>query len=232
MLPAVAGASRSRRCGFERRSSVGEMPRADSRRGGSATTSRYTEFVQADFSIECGADDECLEIPWASEDGALSYRDLKRNPEFIEHLMEVQKYSELAEFLRAANSEKSAFQTAKCDVWFTTEIAPEEEIFEAAGKFGSYVDIFFDSPISRVSFAAHEAAVRKFERLLQSASEMPASVEFLVRRCLFRDCDPEQDGFYITCYVFGFGKTEVQARRYWETALLEVAELFGHKLSE
>ena len=94
--------------------------------------------MQADFSIECGADDECLEIPWASEDGSLSYRDLKRNPEFIEHLTEVQKYPELGEFLHAINSIESVFQTAKCDAWFTSEITPEEEIFEAAGKFGSY----------------------------------------------------------------------------------------------
>ena len=188
--------------------------------------------MQADFSIECGADDECLEIPWASEDGSLSYRDLKRNSEFIEHLTEVQKYPELGEFLHAINSIESVFQTAKCDAWFTSEITPEEEIFEAAGKFGSYVDVVFDSPISRVSFAAHEAAVRKFVELLKLAPEMPASVEFLVRRCFFQDPNPEQNGFYITCYVFGYGNTEDQARRHWETALLEVAELFGCKLSE
>ena len=182
--------------------------------------------MQADFSIECGADDEGLEIPWASEDGFAFYRDLKRNPEFIERLTEVQQYPELARFLRAANFAESALQTAKCDVWFTTEIAPEEEIFEAAGKFGSYVDIIFASSGSRVSFAKHEAAVRKFVELLNLVPEMPASVEFLVRRCLFRDCDLEQNGFYITCYVFGFGNDEIHARRNWSVALGALGKVF------
>lgn len=175
--------------------------------------------MQADFSIECGADDECLEIPWSSEDGALSYRDLKRNPVFIEQLTEAQQYPELAEFLHAVNSPASVFRTAKCDVWFATDIAPEEEIFEATGKFGSYVDIVFASSISRVSLVEHEAAVRTFVRFLQTVPEMYASVEFLVRRCLFRDHDPAREGFYVTCYVFGFGNEQSTARRNWSIAL-------------
>ena len=159
----------------------------------------YTESVQADFSIECGADDECLEIPWASEDGLLSYFDLKRNPDLIQHLTEVQRYPELEEFLRSSNSAESPFQTAKCDAWLTSEIAPEEEILEASEKFGSYVDLVFASSNARLSFAAHESAVKNLVGLLTAEPEMPAAVELIVRRCFFRDLPSEQDGFYITC---------------------------------
>ena len=181
--------------------------------------------MQADFSIECGPDDERLEIPWASEDGLLAYCDLKRNPDLIQQLVEVRQYPELEEFLRAANSAASVFQTAKCDAWFTTEIAPEEEIFEKSGKFGSYVDVVFESSDARVSFAAHELEVKSLVGLLRGEPEMPASVEFLVRRCFFHDRD-EQDGFYITCYVFGYGNDETEARRNWGFALRQVGKVF------
>ncbi len=48
---------------------------------------------------------------------------------------------ELGEFLAAVNSPASILETAKCDAWSSTEINPEEEIFGAACKFGSYVDL-------------------------------------------------------------------------------------------
>ena len=185
----------------------------------------YTESVQADFSIECGADDECLEIPWASEDSSLAYLDLKRNPDLIQQLTEVRQYPELGEFLRSANSAESPFQTAKCDAWFTTEIAPEEEIYGASGKFGSYVDVVSESSDARVSLTAHESVVKNLAGLLKGEPEMLASVEFLVRRCFFHNRG-EQDGFYITCYVFGYGNDEDEARRNWGFALRQVGKVF------
>ena len=46
---------------------------------------------------------------------------------------------------------------------------------------------------------------------------MPASAEFLVRRCFF--ADDRDDGFYLTCYVFGFADGEADARKHWGIAL-------------
>ena len=175
--------------------------------------------MQADFSVECGAGDECLEIPWASSDGALRYCDLQHSPELIEQLEEVRRFPELGEFLRVVNAAGSLFQSSKCDVWFTEEIAPEEEIFEAKGKFGSYVDLVFEASASQISFERHEAVVRDMVGRLKDEPDVFASVEFVVRRCFWSAPFTEQDGFCFTCYVFGFGDDEASARREWGVAL-------------
>jgi hypothetical protein len=182
--------------------------------------------VQADFSIECGAGDEFLEIPWASEDGALHYVDLRQNPALIADLDEARHFPDMADFLRIANSPRSAFQTAKCDAGFTRELTVEDEPFGTSGKFGSYADVLFASPLARRSFEQNEACVRNLVRRLQRAPEMPASAELLLRRCFFADDRTADDrteedvhGFYMTCYVFGYSDNEEQARRHWGIAL-------------
>jgi len=175
--------------------------------------------VQADFSIECGADDECLEIPWASEDGALRYVDLRQNPALIADLDEARHFPDIADFLRITNSAGSAFQTAKCDAGFTQELTVEDEPFGTSGKFGSYVDVLFASPVARRSLEQNQACVGSLVRLLQRAPEMPASAEFLVRRCFFADDRTDVDGFYMTCYVFGYSDNEEEARKRWGIAL-------------
>jgi len=175
--------------------------------------------VQADFSIECGANDECLEIPWASEDGALRYVDLRQNPALIADLDEARHFPDIADFLRITNSAGSAFQTAKCDAGFTQELTVEDEPFGTSGKFGSYVDVLFASPVARRSLEQNQACVGSLVRLLQRAPEMPASAEFLVRRCFFADDRTDVDGFYMTCYVFGYSDNEEEARMHWGIAL-------------
>jgi hypothetical protein len=189
--------------------------------------------VQADFSIECGADDECLELPWASEDGALRYVDLKQNPALIADLDEARHFPDIADFLRITNSAGSAFQTAKCDAGFTQELTFEDEPFGTSGKFGSYVDVLFASPVARRSLEQNEACVGSLVRLLQRAPEMPASAELLVRRCLFAEDRTDADdrindddddrtdveGFSLPCYVFGYSDNEEEARRHWGIAL-------------
>lgn len=175
--------------------------------------------MQADFSIECGADDECLEIPWSSEDGALRYVDLKQNPALIADLDEARHFPDIADFLRITNSPGSAFQTAKCDAGFTQELTVEDEPFGTSGKFGSYVDVLFASPVARRSLEQNEACVGNLVRLLQRAPEMPASAEFLVRRCFFGVDRTDVDGFYMTCYVFGYSDNEEEARKHWGIAL-------------
>jgi hypothetical protein len=65
----------------------------------------------------------------------------------------------------------------------------------------------------------NEACVGSLVRLLQRAPEMPASAEFLVRRCFFADDPTDGDGFYMTCYVFGYSDDEEEARKHWGIAL-------------
>ncbi len=103
----------------------------------------YHACVQAEFAVELGAEDETLEMPWAGNQEGSGYCDLKRHPELLSKIEEVDRVRELGEFLLSLNSAASPFETAKCDAWSTTEINPEEDIFDATHKFGSYVDIVF-----------------------------------------------------------------------------------------
>jgi hypothetical protein len=174
--------------------------------------------VEADFAVELGAEDETLDFPWAA-DGGLRYYDLKRQPELLLEIEEARRVQELGEFLAAINSPSGILETAKCDVWASTEINPEEEIFGATWKFGSYVDLLFSNETPRFSFEEHEQLVRRTTELLKRAPEIPAAAELIIRRCFYQTVSELRDGFYITFYLFGYGDEEAQARQQWAIAL-------------
>jgi hypothetical protein len=179
--------------------------------------------MQVGFAVELGRDEETLELPWSSEDGRLRYHDLKRELAAITHIDEAQQFHELREFLLAVNAPVSALETAKCDVWSTTQINPDEDIFNAAVKFGSYVDLLFSDDAARMSFDQHESLLRNLTRLLERVPEIPASAEFLLRRCFYQREASVQEGFYVTFYLFGYGPDEAKARAQWAIALQLVA---------
>jgi len=185
--------------------------------------------VHADFAVELGADDETLEMPWAAERGSPRYYDLKSHPELLVHLEEAERVPELAEFLCKVNSPRSPLETAKCDVWGSTEINPEEEVFESAHKFCSYVDCLFSNEPKRFSLPEHEHLARQLTQLLRRAPEIAAAAEFLIRRCYYNAQNqiPGQeeirDGFYITFYLFGYGKDELRSRQNWAVGLKLIA---------
>jgi len=179
--------------------------------------------VEADFSVELGADDETLEMPWSGGEACPQYFDLKHHPELLSRVEETAHSPELASFLSVMNSRHGPLETAKCDLWSSTEINPEEEIFGATHKFGSYVDLLFCDESQRFSFEHHERFVNQITRLLKKAPDLAASAEFLVRRCLYHVGDNVRDGFYVTFYLFGYGEDEEQARRCWSIGL-ELAE--------
>jgi hypothetical protein len=181
--------------------------------------------VQADFSVELGADDETLEVPWAAESGSPRYYDLKRHPELLLNLEEAVAAPELGEFLSKVNSPQSPLETAKCDAWPSADMNPEEEIFEATHKFGSYVDLLFSDEAKRFSFPQHEHLAKRLIQLLQRAPEIPAAAEFLIRRCYYHEQDEApgeeeiRDGLYITFYLFGYGEDDAQSRQRWVIGL-------------
>ncbi len=181
--------------------------------------------VQADFAVELGADDETLEIPWAAPDHGPRYYDLRRHPELLLEMEEARREPELGEFLTAINSPAGLLETAKCDAWSTTQINPEEEIFGAAWKFGSYVDLLFADD-RRFSFPENEQLARRLIQLLQRVPEIPAAAEFLIRRCHYHQTQPPRDGFYITFYGFGYGDELPQARKQWVIGLKLVENAF------
>ena len=175
--------------------------------------------MEADFGVELGGNDETLELPWAAAEGGPRYFDLKRQPELLREIEEAQRVPELGEFLAAINTPAGILETAKCDAWSSTEMNPEEEIFGAARKFGSYVDLMFSQGSLRFSFPEHEQLVRRIVQLLKRVPEIPAAAELIIRRCFYHVPDGIRDGFYVTFYLFGYGDDEFQARQRWVIAL-------------
>lgn len=174
--------------------------------------------MEADFAIELGTDDETLEMPWRSVDNGPTYHDLKRHPEYLTRIEEAVSCPELGQFLAALNSPATWLETAKCDVWSSTEMNPEEDVFGASHKCGSYVDVLF-SDETRYSLSSYEQFAKGLVQLLKRAPEIPASAEFLIRRCYYHADTEMRDGLYITFYLFGYGDDEAQARQRWAIAL-------------
>jgi hypothetical protein len=181
----------------------------------------YDSRVQADFAVELGAEDETLEFPWSSSGGA-RYYDLKHHPDLLLYVEEARQTSELGVFLAAINSPASWLESAKCDAWASTDMNPEEEIFGASHKFGSYVDLVFSDEPRRFSFPDSERLAKRLTALLKRAPEIPAAAELLIRRCYYHGSEIKKetrDGFYITLYLFGYGGDDSQARQQWAIAL-------------
>jgi hypothetical protein len=140
--------------------------------------------MQADFSVELGRDAPALEIPWHSNDPHVRYYDLKKPPELVPQIPEAVAYPELASFLSRINATGFPMATAKCDVWSSSQIAPEEEIF-GDRKFVSYIDLVFVDQEDQCSFGKHEAFVKELCRLLSHAPEIAATVELVIRNCYY-----------------------------------------------
>ena len=179
--------------------------------------------MEADFSIEMGQDDPVLDFPWTDPMGKLAYLDLKRQPEWIARVEEATKFPELAEFLKSVNSARSVVESAKCDVWESTELSVEEEIFNATHKFASYVDLVFSDVECRLSLPRNEEFAKTLTELLRRAPEMNAAVEICIRRCFFYEAGEAREGCYFTLYVSGYGNDVVLACRNWGIAMKLVA---------
>ena len=185
--------------------------------------------MDADFSIELGREDPVLDLPWKDPAGKLAYVDLKRHPELMARIEEAEKFPELGEFLRVMNSARSMVETAKCDAWATTELSPEEEVYDASHKFVGYVDVVFSNidvrqsslreSSLRESLPAHEQFARKLVELLRRVPETPSAAEVCVRRCYFGEDGGVREGFYCTLYVSGYGNDSASARQNWAVAL-------------
>ena len=183
--------------------------------------------MDADFSVELGSEDPVLDFPWTDASGQLAYFDLRRHPELLAQVEEAKQFPELADFLRSVNSARSAVESAKCDVWETTELTPQEEIFAKPHKFASYVDLVFCRTDQRQSFPKHEQFAKRLAALLRRAPEMSSSAEVCVRRCFFVEGGLAREGFYFTVYISGYGSDEITARRNWGVALKLVANAIG-----
>ena len=148
--------------------------------------------MQADFSLELGAQDDAMELPWSSPDGEIRYYDLKRQPELLLEVREAFQNKELGEFLASTNSAGSILETSKCDAWLTDELSEEERGIGsrwcATWKFGSYVDLIFSEPESRYSLPVHQQLAASVCELLKRAPEIPCAARRAHRDSCARAC--------------------------------------------
>jgi hypothetical protein len=173
----------------------------------------------AEWNVELGQDDPVLEIPWRSEDGSLRFLDLKRQPELLLEIPEACTYEELASFLDWANSADSQIETAKCDVWSTSEMDADDEVFGEKIKFSSYIDLLLASGV-RNSFPQCEQFVQTLTRLLRQAPDLSSAAQFIVRRCWdHRGGEKVSERFYITFYLHGYGADVQEAQQRWAIGL-------------
>jgi hypothetical protein len=172
----------------------------------------------AEWTVELGADDPRVEIPWSTEDGSSRFLDLKLQPELLLEIPEACTYPELAEFLNWANSPESPFETAKCDAWTSREINAEDEVFGEPCKFVTYVDLLFADKDRNSRFEENERFVQALAKLLRYAPEMASATELIVRRCVDHR-NKTHECFYITFYLHGYGEDERQAHARWAIAL-------------
>src|SRR5262250_3118090 len=107
--------------------------------------------MRADYSVELGADDPALEMPWRSDDGSVRYFNLKLHPDLVLNIPEARNHPELSSFLSRINAAEFPLETAKCDAWPSRELATEEEAFGAECKFVCYVDLLFSDDSQRFS---------------------------------------------------------------------------------
>ncbi len=171
--------------------------------------------MDVDWSVECGADDPTLAVPWQSEDGSLRYYDLRARPELLLYVDEAARHRQLGEFLNAVNSRNSRLQSAKSDVWFSRELNEAEAIYGATCKFCSYVDLFFADASTRNDFPQHEEFAKKLTELLKRAPQISAAAEFIIRRAYYN----AEPGFYFTFELAGYGDDEEDAKKRWMIAL-------------
>lgn len=174
--------------------------------------------MQAELSVELGADDPTLAVPWSDTESARKFVDLRQNPDALESIEEA-RFSEMHDCLAVLNAPPSALQTAKCDVWFSEELTEEEAVFGASCKFASYVDAYFQLPAPRRSFPMHEAFGKRMVELLKRAPEMQAAFEAIIRAAHFESAGQVHEGFYFTLYLHGYGDDEKEARQAWGIGL-------------
>jgi hypothetical protein len=196
--------------------------------------------MDADWSVELGAEDPTLEFPWSSPDQPLAYIDLVDSPESLRRVDEGARYAELGQFLRTLNSPSSPWLTAKCDIWLDEELGEAEQVYGLKLKLSSYVDLIRRGEKARFSFEQHERWVKLAVRALSTPDDLPAACEFTVRRCWYhtqpirryqKNSGTDDDlapGYYITFYLFGYGNDEAQARKRWREGLWRVTSTLSN----
>jgi hypothetical protein len=186
----------------------------------------------SDWTVECGADDPVLVVPWSDpDDPSRRFIDLRENPYDLDWLEEATQHPALLHALRALNAPRSPVFTAKCDVW----TLPEEDLEalrldldlipeDTPCGIASYVDLIWRERSIFVSFHHHEQIMHRIQRLAVLLSHTFAGIECVLRPALI-DLSGPQEGFAISLYVKALGHDPGAAEQHWGTALNEIATM-------
>jgi len=188
----------------------------------------------ATWSVECGADDPVLVVPWSDAAG-LHFVDLRENPYDLDQIAEAELHPALMQALRALNATRSPVFTAKCDAWpMDSEELESQRIeldlsaAEAPSGFASYIDLIWrDRPLF-VSFHQQEQRLQRLVRLLEPLDHPYAAVEAVLRPALV-DLTGPQEGFAATLYVKALGTDAGHAYEHWTLALEAVVTVLRSK---
>lgn len=184
--------------------------------------------MQADWSVEIGADLPSIIVPWRDPDSGSGFIDLRGHPEAVDELSEAREYPALGLALSLLNAPDSQTFTSKCDAWRVAEdelssldiddAEPETEFAIAA-----YVDVVLREAVDFASFQLHENWLRRLTHELRALPAMSALVDLTLRWAQVED----NEGFGVTIHVTGYGRDEATALEAWYAALAEVVELIA-----
>lgn len=194
--------------------------------------------MRAESSVECGADDPVLVVPWSDDASSAHFIDLRQNPYDLDGIPEAERHPPLMQALRALNANRSPVFTAKCDAWnmdpdelaashFTLDLLPSE----APHGFLSYIDLIFRERTLFVSLHHQQQRLDRLARLLEPLDHPYAHTECVLRPA-FVDLAGPQEGFAITLYLKALGTDAPHAYEHWSRALAAtVTILRGKELS-
>ena len=185
--------------------------------------------MDADWSVQCAADDPIVVIPWRNVTGTVTYIDLRAFPKAIMQIPEAARYPAIATALRRWNQPDSPLYTAKCDVWmYPADLFDAEDLPGFAFAQGSYVDLLLRDPNLFADFPAAEAQLRRWTQTVRNIDLQNARCEWTLRRALIfppgkhpgypADVAPVQ-GFATSLYVWGYGATPESTATAWAAAL-------------
>lgn len=182
--------------------------------------------MEADWSVELGADDPVITVPWVDPDARkCKFVDPRLDSDLIDQIEEARTRPALRSALLLLNNGSSPLWTAKCDAWTSSADQGDEpfdpyemdgEPGETAFGFGSYIDLLPRE--ARACFDAREQWerwIRAVTERLRGAPARAARVELVLRHAEVEGVQ----GFGVTWFVEGCGPTAPGAGQRWGEAL-------------
>jgi hypothetical protein len=181
--------------------------------------------MEADWSVEVGADLPHIVVPWADDETGLHFVDLRAQPEAASELTEAADHPALLEALHLLNSGGSAVFTSKCDLWGVPpeEVDPLELDLDPTRPLvpalACYVDVLVRDPDAFSNFALQEAWLRRLCHTLRQTPLRGVRADLVLRPA---GCNG-REGFAVTLYITAAGQSDADVRAAFGRGLLLAA---------